>query len=438
MAAPPAPDPSLRGNPRFVRFVGAKLLQLLAQNALIYGLFILVVGENESALATSAFVLTAIIPSILLSVPGGVTADAVPVKLSLLATMAARVVLVWLFVTQDPGIAMIILLTLAWWAVSQFFSPAESAALPSVVSVNRIPSANALLDAVSLGSQLAGAGLIAPFVLKAFDSEGLFIVVLILLLASTVLYALIARLTPVSRTRARRVSWLSAMPRGLRIIRSEAVLLRVTTLRVLLDTGLTVVAVAAPTFINDILSTAPENAIYIFAPGAVGIAAGLVVAPVLLRIAPAGAVATLGFGLLVGVILTLPFIREVSRELDERTFLPLQQTQDILRIRPEIAATVLLLPFGGLGVSLVRVAARTAVYRHAPAEAIAQVFATQSAVGSIVSPLPTVFAGLLVDSLDVRAVLILAGSAMAVLAFLTIAGPAPVAPQMAPPTLVEH
>ena len=41
-----------------------------------------------------------------------------------------------------------------------------------------------------------------------------------------------------------------------------------------------------------------------------------------------------------------------------------------------------LLPFAGLGAGLVQVASRTAVYRTVPRQLIAQVFATQSAIGS--------------------------------------------------------
>jgi hypothetical protein len=64
--------------PRFRRYALAKFSQLAGQNALIYGLFILVASGQETALATSAVVLAAAIPSILLSVPAGVVADFAP------------------------------------------------------------------------------------------------------------------------------------------------------------------------------------------------------------------------------------------------------------------------------------------------------------------------------------------------------------------------
>lgn len=406
----------LRRNDRFLRLAAAKFSQLLAQNALIYGIFILVISEHESALATSAFVLAATVPSIFLSLPGGVASDLLPKKVSLLWTTAARATIAVLFLLYDVDLTYVIILTLATWSVFQFFSPAESATLPAVVSSEHIAGATAALDAVSLVAQLAGAGFVAPLAVKGLGSDGLFAIVLALLLASGWLFASIPNLTARTEGRPARVSWLGSLPRGLRILRGDSVLLRVTAFRVVLDTALVIVIVAAPSFIDDILRTAPENAVYIFAPGAVGLAVGLVSAPVLLKFSPPRPLVMLGYALVVGVILTLPFVREVARELDQRTFVPLQQTEELLRVRREIATTVLLLPFAGLGISLVRVAARTAVYQHAPENTVAQVFATQSGIGSLVSLAPTLAAGLLVDWADAQAVFLTVGIAMAILA----------------------
>lgn len=416
------PSP-LVSNQRFVRFSLAKLLQLLAQNALVYGLFILLVSEHESAILTSAFVLTAIVPSVLLSVPGGVVADALPRKLTITCTMAVRVAIAWWFLRGDATAVTIVLLALASWAVYQFFSPAENAAVGALVPESQLGSANAALNAVSLVAQLAGAGAIAPLALKAHGSDGLFIVVIALFVASLGLFLMVPNLTPAATSRRERVAWWHALPAGLRVIRSDATLLRVVTLLVLLDSALLVVFVSVPDFIDSVLRTAPRNAVYIAVPGALGVAAGLVLAPALLKLVPARVVVTLGFVLFVGVVLTAPFVREVTRELDQRTFLPLQWAEDWLRVRREIAGTALLLPFGGLGVSLVRVAARTAMYQRAPKDMMAQVFATQSALGSLVGIAPTLGAGLLVDATDVRAALVIAGSSAAILGFWGVLGP---------------
>ena len=64
-----------------------------------------------------------------------------------------------------------------------------------------------------------------------------------------------------------------------------------------------------------------------------------------------------------------------------------------------------LLPFGGLGVSLVQVSSRTEVYRRSPPSVIAQVFSTQSAIASFGALAPTFLVGLMLDLLPVIVVL---------------------------------
>jgi MFS family permease len=415
-------DLPLLENERFVRFGVAKLLQLLGQNALIYGLFILLVRQQESAVTTSFFVLTATIPSIILSLPGGVVADALPKKLTILMTMCIRIMIAAWFLQYSPGVAAILLLALVTWTVYQFFSPAESAALPAIVSPAKLGAATAWIHGISIAAQIGGAGVVAPIALRVYGSQGLFIIVVFLLLVSTVLFAMIPDLT-VPGVKRERMGWMRSLPVGLRTIRSDPVLLRITTLNVLLDSALLVVVVAVPSFVTEVLRTDPSNAVYIFAPGATGMAVGLLTAPVILKVVPPRAVVTFGFALVVTIIIALPFIREIATEFSNRTFVPLQTVEDLLRVRREIGATVLILPFGGLGIMLVRVAARTAVYQHAPQEAIAQVFATQSAIGSVASLLPTLLSGFLLDILEVRIVLVMTGALVAVLAVTALTGP---------------
>lgn len=423
-AAPEAPeDLPLLENERFVRFGVAKLLQLLGQNALIYGLFILLVRQQESAVTTSFFVLTATIPSIILSLPGGVVADALPKKLTILVTMCIRIMIAAWFLQYSPGIAAILLLALVTWTVYQFFSPAESAAVPAIVSPAKLGAATAWIHGISIAAQIGGAGVVAPIALRVYGSQGLFIIVVFLLLVSTVLFAMIPDLTVPGVIKRERIGWMRSLPVGLRIIRSDPVLLRITTLNVLLDSALLIVVVAVPSFVTEVLRTDPSAAVYIFAPGATGMAVGLLTAPLILKVMPPRAVVTFGFALVVTIIIALPFIREIATEFSNRTFVPLQTVEDLLRVRREIGATVLILPFGGLGIMLVRVAARTAVYQHAPQESIAQVFATQSAIGSVASLLPTLLSGFLLDILEVRIVLVMTGALVAVLAVTALTGP---------------
>ena len=414
--AAPAATSTLRANHRLVRYTLAKFLQLLAQNSLVYGLFILIIRKEDSSLVTSAFVLTAILPSVVLSLPGGVVADALPKKGVILTTLLLRTAIAALFLQNETGVALIILLTSLTWTVYQFYSPAESAALPAIVASGQLAKATALLHATSLLAQVSGAGLLAPVALKLFGEDGLFSIVVLLLAASTLLFAVTPGLTPRMSGRAARRGWISALPAGVRAIKASDILLRATIVRVLVDAGFVVLVVAAPKLVHDVLRTAPENTVYIALPGAAGIAFGLFFAPLLAQIVSARVILWTGFVLAVAVMAALAFIPEVAQFLDERAFLPLREVQDRLGVRREVVATMLLLPVGAAGVSFVQVASRTVVYQRAEPGLIAQVFATQSGIGSVAALLPIIVSGVLLDLLPVRVVLGLLALLLAVAA----------------------
>ena len=389
-------------------------LQLFGQNALIYGLFIVVISRQESSLATSAFVLAAVIPSIVLSVPGGLIADLLPKKLVLLTVLALRLLIAWLFIDLDLAIGAALGLTFLTWTAYQFFTPAENAAIVAIVPSGRIPQAVSLLQALSLAAQLAGAGLLAPLAVKLLNADGLFAAVILLFLASGALYAVVPHLSPPRGKLVRQEAWWRALPSGLRILAADADLARITALRVLVDTGTLVVIVAAPAFIEDTLATGAENAVYIAMPAALGIAMGLLIALLLLVLFSPRLLVALGFFLFASTVLALPLVDALWRGLfTELGFSGLEQ---LTGLDGALIATVLLLPWAGLGVSLVQVAARTSVYSRVPTATIAQVFATQSAIGSVAALLPTFLTGALLDVLPVKAVLLAFGGLLILLA----------------------
>lgn len=401
----PAPDTfRLLRDQRFVRYIWAKFLSSAGQNALIYGLFIAVITQEKSSLATSAFVLVSIVPSIALSVPGGLLADLTPNKLSLLGTMLLRMLLVFLFFDLEIGIVRVLGLTFLVWTVYKFFSPAESAAVLALVPRERLPHASSLVQAVSLASDLAGAGIVAPLALRFLDTDGLYVIVFVMFAASFVLFALIPNLSAEEEREARRLSPLRALPVGWRTIKGDRNLSTVTFIRILQDTGMLSFIVIAPVFIEDVLHTGTTNAIYIALPGAIGIAVGLLVAPLLLTLMPARWLALTGFVMFVAVMLVLPFIDVIAPEVTQRLG-PFRDLQDLVDLSDAITATVFLLPAAGLGISFVQVASRTEVYRRSPPSLIAQVFSTQSMIASIAGLVPTFIVGLMLDLLPVEVVL---------------------------------
>jgi MFS transporter len=425
----PAPEPErqpeagpipfrLLGDPRFVRYLWAKFLSLAGQNALIYGLFIAVITRQESSLATSAFVMASVIPSILLSLPGGLFADLTPNKFGLLSTLAVRIALIYFFFDLGANVETVIGLTFLVWTAYQFFSPAESAAVLALVPRDRLPHSSALIQALSLAAQIVGAGVIAPLAIQLLDTNGLYIIVFVMLAASFVLFAQIPNLSAEQEREAKRLSLWRALPVGLRTIAADEGLSSITIMRVLLDTGMLAFIVIAPVFIQDELDTGASNAIYIALPAALGIALGLIVSPALLMVMTGRVLARAGFAMFSTILLLLPLVDTYAPEVAS-SLGPFRELQQLVDLSDAIVATMVLLPFGGLGASFVQVAARTEVYRRAPPNVIAQVFSTQAAIGSLAALAPTFAVGLMLDVLSVSAVLAIVAVALIAIAVLT-------------------
>jgi MFS family permease len=384
---------------RFRSYTLGKLFQLAGQNALIYGLFILVIERQESSISTSLFVLCSVLPSVLLSIPGGAFADSAPRKPMILLTLAMRMAIILAFIRYDLSLPVVLGLTLLVWSVYQFYSPAEIAALPAVTPQGMMTQANSVMYVASLLAQLGGAGVIAPLALTAFDASGLFVVCLILVFIGAWMLGTTPDLT-VAAKRPRREGLLRSLTVGIRFFRRDALSARAMLQFVLLSSATVMVLVAVPNFVQDVLGTAVVNAIYIFSPGAIGIAVGLAVAPLLTRWLGGATVSLLGFVCFAAVLAVLAVVDPVTQALEGWGYFT--WARDTLNINARVATTMLVAPFGGLGIALVNVASRALIYERAAPHQLGQLFATQSAIGSIAAVGPTLAAGVIADIVDIR------------------------------------
>jgi hypothetical protein len=309
------------------------------------------------------------------------------------------------FVGGNSGIGEVLVLTLALWCVYQFFTPPENVALLAVVPSERVPAATSVLQALSLAAQVAGAGLIAPVLIKFVSNDALFYTVELLLLGSLLLYISLPHLTIPGGRSQRRTMWWRSLPQGMALIRSNSALWRMTFLKAILDAGVMMVIVAAPEFIQDVLHTGPENTVYIAIPAAIGLAIGLMVAPALVTFLEPVLVVWAGYALFVVTVVGLAFVKDVSSEVSSLAG-PLTDASDFVGLSRQIFATAVILPFAGLGLSFVQVASRAGTYRVVQPTMLGQVLASQSAIGSLIALLPTLLSGLMLDVLPVGVVLI--------------------------------
>ena len=322
----------------------SRFLVQAAQGALMYGLLVLVVDATDSSVYSSIFVVCSVIPAIIFGLPAGVAVDALPRRPLLVTLNLLRFFFVLALVVRPPSLAGIFATTLAIWLIHQFYAPAESSTLASIVPQNRLVNGQALSNLALVIAQAVGVIAIAPVILKTSDPRYLFAVcaALFLTAAGLVLQIHIGELRGQLAQMSRHPDGIKAtLLRGLRVTTGDSVLFRVTAADVMVGIGLSALVVVAPIYLKRILNTASENTVFVFAPAAIGVLIGLRAAPGLGKYFGLRWVAVYGLALFALSIAAFGFLGDIHWLLVDTFHLPIDRIAHALRL-PPLALLVML------------------------------------------------------------------------------------------------
>ena len=424
---------SLFDNPTFLAFWLSRFLVQVAQGALMYGLLVLVVDSTDSSVYNSIFVVCAVIPAILFGLPAGVAVDALPRRPLLVSLNLVRFLFVLALVVRPPALAGIFATTLAIWLIHQFYAPAESSTLASIVPRNRLVNGQALSNLALVIAQAVGVIAIAPLLLKTSEPRYLFAVcaALFLTAAGLVLQIKIGELRGQLSQMSRHPDGIQVtLLRGLRVTIGDSILFRVTAADVMVGIGLSALVVVAPIYLKRILNTSSENTVFVFAPAAIGVLVGLRAAPYLGKYFGLRWVAVYGLALFALSIAAFGFLGDIHWLLVDTFNVPIDRIAHALHL-PPLALLVMLFSIpAGFASSIVGVASRTITLERTPLAFRGQVIATQSLVQNLGALVPTMLAGIAADQLGVeRVAIIIAGIIVAgiLVAFFVSRPPDPAA-----------
>jgi MFS family permease len=410
LAEPQPESSSLFDDPTFLAFWLSRFLVQVAQGALMYGLLVLVVDTTDSSVYNSIFVVCAVIPAIIFGLPAGVAVDALPRRPLLLTMNLLRFLFVLALVVRPPSHAGIFATTLAIWLIHQFYAPAESSTLASIVPQNRLVNGQALSNLALVIAQAVGVIAIAPVILKTSDPRYLFAVcaALFLTAAALVLQIHIGELRGNFSQMSRHPDGIGAtLLRGLRVTIGDRILFRVTAADVMVGIGLSALVVVAPIYLKRILNTSSENTVFVFAPAAIGVLIGLRAAPYLGKYFGLRWVAVYGLALFALCIAAFGFLGDIHWLLVDTFNLPIDRIAHTLRL-PPLALLVMLFSIpAGFASSIVGVASRTITLERTPLQYRGQVIATQSLVQNLGALVPTMLAGIAADQLGVERVAVI-------------------------------
>ena len=159
---------SLLRNQNFLKIWIAQLTSQLAANLLNFALIIrvyeLAAQTPYANIAVSLLILAFGVPSVVFAVLAGAYVDHWDRKKVLIVTNVVRAILVLGFLFIESNLLLVYLLVFAISVFSQFFTPAEGAALPRLVKKSQFLSANSLFLFTLYSSFVLGYSLAGPIV----------------------------------------------------------------------------------------------------------------------------------------------------------------------------------------------------------------------------------------------------------------------------------
>jgi MFS family permease len=414
---------SIWRNRHFLLLWLAQAISQTAQNAIWFGIIVLVQRRSNSSTQLSVAVLTLIIPSVIFGVLAGVYVDRWDKRVVLIATNLIRggIAFAYALFGAIPTLPLVLLyvINFLFSTVGQFFAPAETAMIPTVVPRARLLQANSLFHLTFTASQLIGLVVLGPLLVKLGGVDALFIsMAAVIVLCGALVWPLPSSRgehdpeVPSNEQEAIRGVWHDVQDIGHFVLRDRVVGLSMGQWTIGAILGL-VVATLVPGFAERLLHVSAEDAVFVMAPAGIGMVAGtallnrwgdglekhfltnvgLFTVAVCLALTGGVAFATSWWTQGSPPLITLPGLGLVSV------------------VVPPVMGLALI---AGFGFVAIMVPTQTFLQERAPVELRGRVFAVQLMLSNFASIVPLLLLGGLADVIGVDTTLMLIGLLIAV------------------------
>jgi len=411
---PEHPSVSVLRNRNFLLLWLAQALSQTAQNAIWYGLVVVVEEVSRSGTQLGLAVISTIVPPIVLGLTAGVVVDRVNKKAVLVVTNLLRAIAVLGYLLYSVSLVYVYLINLLLVAISQFFAPAEAATIPLVVPKKQLISATSLFSLTFTAAQLAGLVVMGPPLIKLLGPTGLFV-------GSALAFAVSAALVSFLPNDKAPVAGLSGLE-GRRLVKevwselweswvfahSDRQIWAAMVHLTLASGLLLMMSMLVPRYVVSVLEIRADDAAFVFAPAGLGMLLGtLSMARLAERFKKTNLVSAglLGMGI---SLFVLAGLGRVGGPLGSFVLRGIGLVAPSgVGLIPEVMVVVTLM---GFTYALVSVPSQTIVMEQAPAESRGRIFAAQMTLGNVAAVVPLVFLGGMADLFGVSVSLALIGA----------------------------
>lgn len=389
-------------NRQFLKLWGAQVASQVAAQLLNYALLIRIYdiaqGTQYANSSVSLLIIAIGLPAILFAVPAGAYVDQRDRRKVLVWTNAIRAAMVPFFIIFDSNLLAVYVVAFLISIFSQFFVPAEGAALPRLVKKRHLSVANSFFIFTLNASFILGYSLAAPIIGTA-GINAVYTTVTVAFVAALLLSLALPAMSPVVKTKFDWRNTVQAILKDLREHFSHIISTRTLLFPILLislaQTMVGIIAALAPAlseklFGQDLASTGH----WLVVPAGIGLVVGSVAAG---RLLSRMSKVRLAYLALFGASLTLIWL----------AFLPV--IAEMTDVRPWVAISTFTLGFLD---ALMLVAAQTLLQLASTDRLRGQIFGTLNMMINIAALVPVFVAGLLADVFSPLTVLAGMGSVL--------------------------
>jgi MFS family permease len=393
----------------------------VATNLFNFFLIFTVFNIAHSNTAVSGVVLSFTIPAIFFGSIAGAYVDRWNKKNVLIITNTIRALLLILLAFMLNNLFMIYLISFLISILFQFFIPAESPMVPTVVKKNLLLQANALFGLAIFGSVLVAYVLSGPLLILLKPVENIFLFALMLIIGAIFISFIKpydTKRTQQKREKLKNINIFKDIKQTLSYMRHTRPISHSLFLLSLSQILILILAVIAPGYASQILGIPVEQFPIIFVtPAALGMVIGSIVLVNVFHSHPKEKIITIGIFLSGIAMLLLPFGSKVaSRDIvhDINIYLPHLFTITIFHIMVVLAFIL------GVANSLVFVPANTRLQEHTSEEIRGKIYGFLNTFIGVMSLIPIILVGGLSDLIGVGAVITGIGICLILFGFINI------------------
>jgi MFS family permease len=369
----------------FLRLWLAQLISMTILNASNYALIILIQELTHSTTLIGLAIISFSLPAVLFGAPAGVFVDHLQKRRVLWISNCLRAIATLFFVVSlllDRGALLpIYLLTFIISAIGQFFTPAEGASIPMLVTEDELTPALSLFNITFMLSQALGFVLFAPIALSVLPT---FTILHITIDAIIQLYMLVALLYLVCATLILFIPKQSfkAAPReeerqapiasqtigvlnnvwhemlqGWHFVRVDKQLFQAVIQLSFAGVLLLVIGQLATPIVTQLLELPPTTMAFVFAPAGIGLVIGSVLMPRIMQALGRPRTIFIGIVMLTLATLLVPSLTILAKWLEPSTW----NSNPLLTI-----AIAVLMFIAGISLDFINIPAQTTMQELSP------------------------------------------------------------------------